>query len=42
MRLEHTEAGADEALYFDTDRHTVAVRFPITAPMEALDGFVPE
>lgn len=42
MRLEHTEHGADEALYVDTGRYTLAVRFPITAPMEVLDGFVSE
>jgi len=42
VRLEHTENGADEALYVDTGRYTIVVRFPITAPMEALDGFVSE
>jgi len=40
MRLEHTERGADEALFIDTSSHTVVLRFPITAPMEMLDGFV--
>jgi len=39
VRLEHTEHGADQALYIDTKSYTVVIHFPITAPMEMLNGF---
>lgn len=42
LRLESTDSGADQALYVDTQSHTIILRFPVTAPMEALDGIVSE
>src|SRR5690606_39276095 len=42
LRLESTGEGVDQALYLDTPSHTIVVRFPVTAPMEALDGFISE
>jgi hypothetical protein len=43
LRLEYTDAGADQALYIDSAHgETTAIRFPVTAPMEMLDGYVSE